>query len=73
MDKIELLNFSSEIEQDLLFSLLKSKNSLTNLGIISKIRQFTHNNDFFFYYININTKLFYLFIIKMIKKLSYFI
>ena len=73
MDKIELLNFSSEIEQNLLFSLLKSKNSLTNLGIISKIRQFTHNNDFFSYYTNINAKSFDLFINKMIKKSTYYI
>ena len=73
MDKIELLNFSSEIDQDLLFSLLKSKNSLTNLGIISKIRQFTHNNDFFSYYTNINAKSFDLFINKMIKKSTYYI
>ncbi len=68
MDKIELLNISSEINQNLLFYLLKSKNSLTNLGIISKIRQFTQTNEVFTHYTNINAKNFDLFMNQFIKK-----
>ena len=68
MDTIEYLNINSELDQNLLFSLLKSKNSLTNLGIISKIRQFSQTNDFFTHYTNINAKSFDLFLNKSLKK-----
>ena len=73
MDTIENLNLNSEIDQNLIFSLLKSKNSLTNLGIISKIRQFSQTNDFFTYYTNINTKSFDLFLNKSLKKSLFYI
>ena len=73
MDKIESLNINSEINQNFLFSLLKSCNSLTNLGIISKIRQFTQTNEFFSHYTNINAKNFDLFINKFLKKSNIFI
>ena len=68
MDTIEYLNINSELDQNLLFSLFKSKNSLTNLGIISKIRQFSQTNDFFTHYTNINAKSFDLFLNKSLKK-----
>ncbi len=73
MDKIELLNINSEVNQHFLFSLLKSSNSLTNLGIISKIRQFTQTDEFFSHYTNINAKNFDLFINKFLKKSNIFI
>ena len=73
MDTIENLNFNSEIDQNLLFSLLKSKNSLTNLEIISKIRQFSQTNDFFTHYTNINAKSFDLFLNKSLKKSLFYI
>ena len=73
MDTIENLNLNSEIDQNLLFSLLKSKNSLTNLGIISKIRQFSQTNDFFTHYTNINAKSFDLFLNKSLKKSLFYI